>query len=79
MRYGYIRVSSVEQNEDRQYIALKEEGIANKNIYTDKISGKSFVEKYSAATVLFYNTSRKVFSNSLTYPGITISCLWTQI
>ena len=42
MRYGYIRVSSVEQNEDRQYIALKEEGIANKNIYTDKISGKSF-------------------------------------
>lgn len=42
MRYGYIRVSSVEQNEDRQYIALKEEAIANKNIYTDKISGKSF-------------------------------------
>lgn len=42
MRYGYIRVSSVEQNEDRQYIALKEEGIANKNIYADKISGKSF-------------------------------------
>ena len=42
MRYGYIRVSSVEQNEDRQYIALKEEGITNKNIYTDKISGKSF-------------------------------------
>ena len=27
---------------------------------------KAFVEKYSAATVLFYNTSRKVFSNSLT-------------
>ena len=42
MRYGYIRVSSVEQNEDRQYIVLKEEGIANKNIYADKISGKSF-------------------------------------
>ena len=42
MRYGYIRVSSVEQNEYRQYIALSEVGITNKNIYTDKISGKSF-------------------------------------
>ena len=40
--YGYIRVSSREQNEDRQLIALKEVGIAEKSIYLDKQSGKDF-------------------------------------
>ena len=40
--YGYIRVSSRDQNEDRQMIALKEMGIAKKNIYLDKQSGKDF-------------------------------------
>ena len=36
--YGYIRVSSCDQNEDRQLIALKEVGIPEKNIYLDKQS-----------------------------------------
>ena len=40
--YGYIRVSSRDQNEDRQLIALKEVGIAEKSIYLDKQSGKDF-------------------------------------
>ena len=40
--YGYIRVSSRGQNEDRQLIALKEVGISEKNIYLDKQSGKDF-------------------------------------
>lgn len=40
--YGYIRVSSHDQNEDRQLIALKEVGVQNKNIYLDKQSGKDF-------------------------------------
>ena len=40
--YGYIRVSSCDQNEDRQLIALKEVGIPEKNIYLDKQSGKDF-------------------------------------
>lgn len=40
--YGYIRVSSHDQNEDRQMIALKEIGIIDKNIYLDKQSGKDF-------------------------------------
>lgn len=38
--YGYIRVSSRDQNEDRQLIALKEVGVPEKNIYLDKQSGK---------------------------------------
>ena len=40
--YGYVRVSSHEQNEDRQMIAMKEAGILAKNIYLDKQSGKDF-------------------------------------
>ncbi len=40
--YGYVRVSSTDQNEDRQLIALREKGVPEKNTYTDKQSGKSF-------------------------------------
>ena len=40
--YGYIRVSSRDQNEDRQLIALTEVGVPQKNIYLDKQSGKDF-------------------------------------
>ena len=40
--YGYIRVSSKDQKEDRQQIALKEVGVNLQNIYVDKQSGKDF-------------------------------------
>lgn len=40
--YGYVRVSSMDQNEDRQMIALSEAGVSEKNIFKDKLSGKSF-------------------------------------
>ena len=40
--YGYIRVSSTDQNEDRQLVALKELGILNENTFIDKQSGKDF-------------------------------------
>ncbi len=40
--YGYIRVSSRDQNEDRQLIALREAGVPEENIYPDKRSGKDF-------------------------------------
>ena len=42
MMYGYIRVSSTDQNEDRQLIALTEHGVAKENIFADKQSGKDF-------------------------------------
>ncbi|MCC8015431.1 MAG: recombinase family protein [Eubacterium sp.] len=42
MTYGYVRVSTKEQNEDRQLIAMQEYGVAEKNIYVDKQSGKDF-------------------------------------
>lgn len=40
--YGYIRVSSRDQNEDRQLIALNEFGVAENDIFIDKLSGKDF-------------------------------------
>ena len=39
---GYARVSSTNQNEDRQVIDLIEYGVSQKNIYVDKQSGKDF-------------------------------------
>ena len=40
--YGYIRVSSTDQNEDRQRIALRKRAVPKENIYMDKQSGKDF-------------------------------------
>ena len=59
--YGYVRVSSSDQNEDRQLIALREVSVPEKNIYTDKQSGKDFdrpdyknlVQKLKAGDLLY--------------------------
>ena len=40
--FGYIRVSSRDQNEERQRIQLELQGIAEPNTYVDKQSGKDF-------------------------------------
>lgn len=60
-QYGYVRVSSTDQNEDRQMIALHEQGIPDKCIFVDKQSGKDFnrpnykklVRKLRAGDLLF--------------------------
>ena len=59
--YGYMRVSSWEQNEDRQKIALTEMGVPEKNIYMDKQSGKDF-ERTQYKRLL-----RKLNENSVLY------------
>ena len=41
-KYGYIRVSSKDQNEHRQVVAMKEKGIHERDIFMDKGSGKDF-------------------------------------
>ena len=59
--YGYIRVSTQEQNEDRQLDALNALNIPPENIYTDKLSGKDFnrpsytalVKKLKAGDLLY--------------------------
>lgn len=40
--YGYVRVSTKEQNTDRQHIAMQESGVPSENIFEDKQSGKDF-------------------------------------
>ena len=40
--FGYIRVSTADQNEDRQLLAMRKLSIPERNIYTDKQSGKDF-------------------------------------
>lgn len=40
--YGYVRVSSVDQNEDRQLICMSENKVPEVNVYIDKQSGKDF-------------------------------------
>lgn len=40
--YGYVRISTKDQNEERQLIALNEAHVAKQNIYTDRQTGKNF-------------------------------------
>ena len=40
--YGYVRVSSADQNEERQLAAMRRKRVPEKNIYIDKLSGKDF-------------------------------------
>lgn len=40
--YGYIRVSTKEQNEDRQWLSMREYGVPEENVYVDRQSGKDF-------------------------------------
>lgn len=40
-RYGYIRVSTKEQNPERQFIAMKEQQIKQKNIFLTKYQDKA--------------------------------------
>lgn len=59
--YGYVRVSSTDQNEDRQMAALREAKVPDSNIFMDKQSGKDFerpnykkmVEKLKAGDMLY--------------------------
>ena len=40
--YGYVRVSTKEQCEDRQLVAMRDFGVSEKDIFLDKVSGKDF-------------------------------------
>lgn len=59
--YGYVRISSTDQNEERQIIAMKEAYVTEKNIFMDKQSGKDFdrpnykklVQKLEAGDLLY--------------------------
>ena len=69
--YGYMRVSTREQNEDRQRIALLEMGVPEKQIYIDKLSGKNFerpqykklIKKLNSDSVLFVKSIDRLGRN----------------
>lgn len=69
--YGYMRVSSKEQNEDRQRIALTEMGVPEKNIYMDKQSGKNFERKQYKRLLRKLNEIACYILNLLTALGET--------
>lgn len=69
--YAYVRVSTREQNEDRQLIAIKELNIKNKNIYIDKQSGKDFerpqylkmIKRFKKEDILFVKSIDRLGRN----------------
>lgn len=69
--FGYMRVSTREQNEDRQRRALLEMGVSEKNIYLDRLSGKNFdrpeykklLRKLNKNTVLFVKSIDRLGRN----------------
>lgn len=64
-RYGYIRVSSQDQNEARQMIALTEAGVSQKQIYMDKSSGKDFNRKEYKRLLKRLNSNTILFIKSI--------------
>ena len=59
--YGYVRVSTKEQNEDRQLKALLDYGVEKENIFLDKKSGKDFErEEYQLLKKILKRTKNNV-------------------
>ena len=92
--YGDIRVSSKDQKEDRQQIALKEVGVERQNIYVDKQSGKDFnrpqykkmlrklkktICSISRALTVLGETMRKFYSNGGFSRKKKVLTLWCWI
>lgn len=71
MKYGYIRVSSADQNEERQIVDLREKEIPKANIYMDKQSGEGFdrpqykrmVKKMKAGDMLYISSIDRLGRN----------------
>ncbi len=66
MTYGYIRVSSTDQNEARQWAALRSRGIQSGRIYVDKQSGKDFQRPEYQRLVAFAKTETLALGASQT-------------
>lgn len=76
--YGYIRVSTREQNEDRQILALKELSIPDKNLFIDKQSGKDFERPQYRKMVRKLKKTICSISRVSTVWGVTILRFWSN-
>ena len=65
MLLGYIRVSTIEQNEERQIRALIEKGIERENLYIDKQSGKNADRVQLKALLAFCRKGDVVVTESI--------------
>jgi len=63
--YGYIRVSSADQNEDRQLVSMQELKISTTNIFVDKQSGKDFERVEYKRLVERLNTGDLLYIKSI--------------
>lgn len=76
--YGYIRVSTGEQNEDRQLIALQGESIPEQNIYIDKQPGKNFNRPQYCGLVKRMKRSDQLYIKSIDRLGRNYSEILEQ-
>ena len=65
MKLGYIRVSTVEQNEERQNRALIEKGVSKENLYIDKQSGKNADREQLKALLAYCRKGDTVITESI--------------
>lgn len=65
MMLGYIRVSTVEQNEERQTRALIEKGVSKENLYIDKQSGKNADREQLKALLAYCRKGDTVITESI--------------
>lgn len=77
-KYAYLRVSTQEQNEDRQVIALKEAGVPESHIYMDKLSGKDFERPQYKKLLRKLDKHSVLFIKSIDRLGRNYEDLWEQ-
>ena len=85
--FAYVRVSSRDQNEDRQLIAMQEFGVPKTHIYTDKQSGKDFnrpsyqrlMRRLKPGDLLVIKSIARLGRNYRDLTGVFISDLVLQI
>ena len=76
--YEYIRVSTREQNEDRQILELKDLSIPEKNLFIDKQSGKDFERPQYRKMVRKLKKTTYSISRASTVWGVTILKFWSN-
>ena len=76
--YGYVRVSTIDQNEDRQLIAMAEAGVSCDCIFTDKQSGKDFDRKAYKSLIRKLKTGDLLYIKSIDRLGRNYDEIQTQ-
>ena len=76
--FAYLRVSTQEQNEDRQLIAVREMGVPESHIYMDKLSGKDFKRPQYKKLLRKLDKHSVLFIKSIDRLGRNYEDLWEQ-